>query len=76
MGTHRRSLQIMSQFSDDPIIDIDERKVQQRGKTYTVSIPKTLVDGLNIEEGQKLAAGYDRERDLIVYRVGDGVWEA
>lgn len=62
----------MSQFSDGGVIDIDDRKVQQRDATYTVSIPKAVVDGLDIEKGQELAAAYDQERDAIVYRVADG----
>jgi len=62
----------MSQFSDGEIIDIDERKVQQRDATYTVSIPKAVVDGLDIQKGQELAAAYDQERDMIVYRVAGG----
>ena len=72
MGSHRTSLQVMSQFSDSQLIDIDERKVQQRDATYTVSIPKAVVDGLDIDKGQELAAAYDQERDMIVYRVAEG----
>lgn len=71
MGSPRKSLQVMSQFVDGEIIEIDERKVQQRDATYTVSIPKEVVEGVGIQKGQELAAAYDRDRNMIVYRVGD-----